>query len=63
MWIDGVKEAGTLVDSMDLDGFFTGRAGAADPGMYIRIAEHRGTKRARYSSATIPVPTAPFPNS
>lgn len=64
MWRHGAKEANTVSDSMDIENFATGRAGGTDPSMYIRIAEHRGTKRARYdSSGDIAVPTAPFPNS
>lgn len=62
MWRDGVKEANTASDSMNIVSFATGRCGGTDPSMYIRIAEHRGTKRARYSGDTLMVPTAPFPN-
>lgn len=62
MWRDGIKEANTVSDNLDINDFATGRMGGADPAYYMRIAEHRGTKRARYSGAVIPVPTAPFPN-
>lgn len=60
-WIDGVKHATTIADSTDLDGFSTGRMGGSDPAYYMRVAEHRGTKAARYdTSGDIDVPTEPF---
>lgn len=60
-WINGTKHATTISDSTDLDGFSTGRMGGSDPAYYMRVAEHRCTKAARYDTAgNIAVPTAPY---
>ena len=63
VYLNGILQGETVADATNILYFSTGRGAGADPSNYIRIAEHRGTKRARYSGATIPVPTAPFPTT
>lgn len=63
VYLDGVLQGETVADATDIVNFSTGRCGYTGAGNYIRIAEHRGTKRARYSGATILVPTEPFPTT
>ena len=61
-WINGTKHATTISDSTDLDGFLTGRMGGSWDTYYMRVAEHRCTKAARYDTGgDIAVPSSPLP--
>lgn len=62
--VDDVYVGGDVVKvGTDINDFATGRMGGTDPAYYMRIAEHRGTKRARYSGNLLTVPSAPFPDN